>query len=246
MSFSTKSPRSLRSPKSPKGKSASYLIAQRLNNSAAGCIEAGKFDLAIRNLTKAMQISQEGNESSTCSCQKCSLQSCMAFSMQYGRIDSQRKQDHQDTSMTDDTGFIYSQPLRIPPHSLNHPMGASFSLLVTFNLALAHHLSAIQEVDEEYRRRTITKSLKLYELAYKCQTEKGVNSLTFAMIMANNVGEIHRVSKNQQKHEKCLQNLLETMMYMIVVNYGETGVEMDGFFKNTSSLILQGRCAGAA
>lgn len=227
----------------PQSNPASYRLAQRLNNRAAICIETGKFDSAIQNLTKAMQISREGNTTPACTCKTCTLQACMAFSKQNVRGAS-REQTSQDSA--EDVGFIHRQPLTISPQSMNHPMGSIFPLLVTFNLALAHHLSALQENEEESRQRKLQKSLKLYELAYRWQMEEEVNSLAFTMIIANNLGEIHRVSKNQKKHEKCLQNLLSTMMYVIALDYNDEVVEMDGFFKNTSPLFLQETCAGAA
>jgi hypothetical protein len=49
------------------------------------------------------------------------------------------------------------------------------------------------------------------------------------MIIANNVGEIHRAVDNQSKHAMCLQHLLSTMMYMIDYKIPVSTVELEGF-----------------
>ena len=137
--------------------------------------------------------------------------------------------------------------MRISPESFDHALGSIFPLVVTFNMALVHHLSGIECHKDKERRRKLQKSLKLYELAYRWQMEEEIDSLAFTMIIANNLSEIHRIAKNEQKHHKCLQNLLSTMMYVVIADYDrEIFGEMDGFFLNTTPLILQGGCAGAA
>ena len=149
-----------------------------------------------------------------------------------------------------DAGYIHQQPIRIPPSSMFHSMGLTLPLVITYNLALVHQLSAMEDKMNgiDYRGK-LQRSLKLYELAYKWQIEEDVSSLAFNMVLANNLGEIHRAANNTQKHEKCLKHLLSTMMYALISDDEEdeaSSIEMDGFFKNTSPLIFSGGCAGAA
>jgi tetratricopeptide (TPR) repeat protein len=233
-------------------KHSSPYAAQRLNNKAAVLIETGKYDSAIRNLLKAiiMTGNQEKINRPLCSCGSCSLKATISFSQHSAQRD-QKNDGQEDSGETG--GFIYKQPLRVSPHSMGHSMGGCvFSLMVTFNLGLAHHLSAIEKEEgkENRRRQKFQKSLSLYELVYRWQMEEEVGSLGFSMIIVNNLGEIHREEKDFQKLEICLQNLLSTMMYVIVVDYDNDDdrelVNLDGFVQNTSSLILQGQCTGAA
>ena len=69
----------------------------------------------------------------------------------------------------DDRGSIYQRPIRINPRCIleGHFMGSTLFLIVIFNLALAHHLSAVTAVaiSEEARRAKLANTLKLYELA---------------------------------------------------------------------------------
>jgi hypothetical protein len=44
----------------------------------------------------------------------------------------------------------------------------------------------------------------------------------------------------------CLQHLLSTMMFMIDCQLPVRSLELEGFFRNTSQLILHNNCAGAA
>ena len=143
-------------------------------------------------------------------------------------------------------------------------MGASLSLMIIFNLALAYHLSALQKIDSMAsagssvmhssirKRRDLSKAMQLYELAYQLQLEDDhqigsrMNCLRFTMMISNNLGQIHYAMKNHAKHAVCMQHLLSTMMYLVDCQVPVDAAELDGFFRNTSKLILQDKCAGAA
>jgi hypothetical protein len=162
------------------------------------------------------------------------------------------RRSQEETSLSEDFecgGYIYRKPIHVSPHSMQegHSMGVTLSLIVIFNLALAHHLVAVQN---NMCRRRLQKALQLYELAYQLQLEEKheqqVNSLRFTMIIANNLGEIHRTVNNRSKHMMCLQHLLSTIMYLVDCQIPAESIELDGFFRNTSQLILQKRCASAA
>ena len=85
-------------------------------------------------------------------------------------------------------------------------------------------LTAIEE-EGPINRDSLRKILQLYELSYRWQSEdqgnEQVNSLSFTMIIANNLGEIHRAVGNHSKlFVMCLQYLLSsgTMMSVLVVD----------------------------
>eukprot|EP00980_Cylindrotheca_fusiformis_P004987 scaffold1060_cov109-Cylindrotheca_fusiformis.AAC.3 len=228
----------------------SYLKAQELNNAAACLIDCGgDFDEAISRLSNAIRLSQV-EIGCGCRCQSCSLEGCMTFSKLAGK-----RQERMDMDIDDDDekdkgimeGFIFQRPIRVPQVSMGHPMGLVLPLIITYNLALAHQLSAMKEKFASCdRRRKLQRSLKLYELAYRWQMDEEVQSLGFNMILANNLGEIHRAADNKVKFEKCMHHLLSTMMYVLVVDDEDKVVELDGFFHNTSPFIFSGGCAGAA
>jgi hypothetical protein len=163
------------------------------------------------------------------------------------------RRSEEETSSSEDFecgGYIHRKPIHISPHSMQegHSMGVTLSFIVIFNLALAHHLAAVQN---SMCRRRLQKALQFYELASQLQEleerhMQPVNSLHFIMIIANNVGEIHRTVDNRSKHMMFLQHLLSTIMYLVDCRIPAESIELDGFFRNTSQLILQKRCASAA
>ena len=59
------------------------LYAQRLNNSAAFCIEVGEYDRAISSLGKALRLSnlhKDNQIEDFCSCYSCTIEACISYS----------------------------------------------------------------------------------------------------------------------------------------------------------------------
>jgi len=90
---------------------------------------------------------------------------------------------------------------------------------------------------------------------------RSFGSLRFTMIVSNNLGEIHRLAGNKQKHTMCLHHLLSAIMYMVDSNnlnlVGSGGGSscmdsnsqdevMDGFYENIIPIILNDICAKTA
>ena len=249
-------------------------LAMRLNNRGALCIETGRFDRAISTLVRALRLSEQAVDETICTCNHCSLDECMSISNSPPQRRHLEESNLCGPCQTDNTepggagdlglrpfkrsrveehstseGFVYQRPIRISPQSMlrGHSPGVTLSLIIIFNLGLAHHLSAIQQHNNCKRR--LQKALQLYELAYQLQLEElEMSSLRFTIIMANNLSQIHRVVENHSKYQMCLEHLLSTLMYLVDcrVVVAEQLAQMDGFFENASQLILKDRCAGAA
>jgi len=179
-------------------------------------------------------------------------------------------------------GFVYSRPILVNQHSINegHFMGITLSLIILFNLSLAHHLLTIEELKKEKDdtnkgetgRTRAQQSLQLYQLAYQLHQDyiqyqqpytattnnsssenennehnRSVSSLKFTMIISNNIGEIHHIVGNHILYKKCLHHLLSLIMYLVDNNVDVLDLsEMDGFYHNVSSIMMQKNCAQAA
>lgn len=300
--------------------SPSHLYAQQLNNSAALCIEIGHYSRAIISLQKALELNRSPKKGwkdrgqEVCKCEKCTLDSCIAFSentpsqatsvfhsnghgsntkkrrkvcfspkkastfwkppahmqQQQQQQRASKDQDHVDkenaTSVPihknisrlpsahshqqciDDNndndnggGYIYRRPIRVCCEG--HAMGSTLYLIVTFNLALAHHLQTVSSYADnvEGRAKDVNRTLVLYELTYKwqlkllCARDKSkeastrnegasqppsctaVTSIRFNMMIRNNLSQIHRLVGNHSKHKRCLEHLLSTVM--VVTEY---------------------------
>ena len=86
------------------------------------------------------------------------------------------------TLTKENTGFVYRRPLLVNQQCIEdrHFMGMTLSLIILFNLALAHHLLAISELAKKQDNETGTnasppntsnrllqQALRLYEFAYE-------------------------------------------------------------------------------
>ena len=197
----------------------------------------------------------------SCNCQYCDLEACMAYSEASDNKPQHSYYQQENNNNGNDECYIYNNPIRITPEALQqgHYMGITLQLILTFNIALAHHLRAIAHGDL-HLRGTLKKVLQLYEVAYRWKMQEEIPSLRFSMVIANTLGQIHRAAGNYAKYIMCLQHVLSSMVFIVECNqhqhtthpqqYNNTtncsGIQLDGFVRNTSKLILQGQCAAAA
>merc|ERR1712232_1009530 len=93
----------------------------------------------------------------------CSLNGCIAHSEKndsnlvewFGVVSSNSKKNNKTNrkwrtrNVDADTPALYRTPIRIPKRSIRegHNMGRTLFLIVTFNLALAHHLKALKKTE---------------------------------------------------------------------------------------------------
>jgi hypothetical protein len=84
---------------------------------------------------------------------------------------SPRPQSHEECKDINSVsgGYIYRRPIRVSCEG--HAMGSTLYLIVTFNLALAHHLQTVSSYGDnvEGRAKDVHRTLVLYELTYKWQ-----------------------------------------------------------------------------
>ena len=130
-------------------------------------------------LTEQSQLLNGSEENLVpCSCKYCSLESCLVLSEErkyqhqsslcssllssrtdivfdddeYNNQESHATKKKSDNIDQDnDGGFVYRRLLLIDDHSIkeNHYMGTTLSLVITFNLALTHHLMGIDNDNTE-------------------------------------------------------------------------------------------------
>jgi hypothetical protein len=239
--------------------SSSVLLARGMNDQGARLLGTGRYEEAIDMFVHALALWEQVADDGTCQCIQCSLEECIIATLPNTSPFQQCSSQHAllkgslcqsvDKSLSCDTEsedrFIYKRPIFASPSfsQLGHSPGITLSLVIILNLAMAHHLCGIKH---DYSRHQLQKALQLYELAHQVQLQEEIYSPRATMIIANNVGEIHRAVQNHNKHVLCLQHLLSTMMYMIDCRIPVRSAELEGFFRNTSQLILHNNCASAA
>jgi tetratricopeptide (TPR) repeat protein len=254
------------------------LLAKKLNNRAALLITKHSYDESIALLARALKLTEQVYGESPPSCNTLSLDYCLRMEQEsyLSILDNEEKggwkkaqnrigdehnhrhvslsrQDHEqlESALQSQEGYLYTKPLLVPKCCIEdeYYMGIVLTLMILFNLALAHNLKAIFLDDVERCKKVLDQSLKLYELAYQLHidSEESAGSLRFTMIIANNLGQIHKLSGNDEKHQMCLHHLLSAIMYM-VDSYGHRldSSEMDGFYRNILPIMISGHCAEAA
>jgi hypothetical protein len=209
------------------------------NNAGSRLIDRGDYGCAAKTLTIAFH----------------------SFKRTYNKVKKaieEQEQDDFETQHLDDLMtempvseandvVVYTHPVYIPANMEITPESCGlFSTSITFNLALANHLCAMEKKDIP-RLRT---AARLYENGFSLERVRGHYSAVspfFLMAILNNLGQIHRIIEDNEKSEKCFRQLLSTLMYLVQIK-GANPLDLEMFFENTNFGLYQNisRCAGAA
>lgn len=161
---------------------SAHVYAQKLNNISAMSIEIGNYDKAISSLGKALKLievhttDQLLDRSTACTCTNCSLDGCIAHTEQ----DSNLIEDFDINNRkrrNDNNKNLYQKPIRISKQAIRegHNMGSTLFLIITFNLALAHHLKLLKKMKTSSSSSSssslLNTTVKLYELASNWQQQ---------------------------------------------------------------------------
>jgi tetratricopeptide (TPR) repeat protein len=218
------------------------------NNAGASCIEAGNYSNAIVNFSTALKSSKASMDNGQGEQQSLQFKIDFDMFMTHGKSDKDLKDGNHSPSSD---FLVYRSPIRIP-ESLSQEEGFDsevlFSAIAIFNLALAHHLSGME--NRASSTTLLQKATKLYE--YGVQIQEGHRSAEcpctlFFLSSLNNLGDIHRRLGAASTSEGCFQQLLSILMYL--VEYEQASApEFELFFKSTFFLIcpIQWNVAAAA
>jgi len=173
------------------------------------------------------------------------------------------------TIENENLGFVYGRPFRVNQRGINDcdDMGATISFIILFNIALAHHLKAIETVpllvDTKEKMEVLLQPLKLYELAYQLHFQmseeetdsanrnrhNGLVNIRLMLLITNNISEIHKLAGNIVKYKQCLDHMLSALMYMAHSFQNESvlsPIEKDGIFHNLAPILRTKVNAAAA
>jgi tetratricopeptide (TPR) repeat protein len=219
------------------------------NNDAASLIAAGEYNTAIQELSFALkaykQVMTEEIDHEIIQPVKTSLDQYMVQSL---AVADCPKACHYAND-NEDRHFMYRQAIHIVPHQnieSNYQASAMVSSMIIFNVALAHHLSAL--ASKKHQSTKFHKAATLYQLAVNLQHAAQLeNNLIFTMAAVNNLGVIYHQLEDKETATKCFQHLLSTVM--LLVDCGKTELccgELDGFLRNVTNLDSESSCAAAA
>lgn len=159
-------------------------------------------------------------------------------------------QEHTMPTKGDDA-FIFRSPIVVSVPPQDAPANVCFNYYtqmcycLLYNLALAHHLSALDIQEQENGNKTsaslkrLQKAVALYELAYTIQMTEGIQlSILLTMAIVNNLGQIHTALGSAEKSNQCFQHLLSTIMFVNDTGEHDVVQQMDGFLSNVIPLIF--------
>jgi hypothetical protein len=119
---------------------------------------------------------------------------------------------------------------------------AALIIILVFNMALSHHLIALDlEYDHAKRPFFLIGAEKLYKLGYSIQMEKSYIqlSLTYVIATVNNLAQISKELNNELHSERLFKHLLRSLMIIIDSGARDEIDDMDGFMENASKMILR-------
>lgn len=137
-------------------------------------------------------------------------------------------------------GYTFSSPMFIPvlhqdKQSLRDNVKLSFVIL--YNIALAHHLIAIQDVN---CTRKFLKAKALYELVYSIQINEELEiSPLQSMAISNNLGQIHLSLGDEERSRSCFEHLLSDIVSLNACEESDSVGNLDGFIGNVLLLFLK-------
>ncbi|KAG7372485.1 hypothetical protein IV203_018628 [Nitzschia inconspicua] len=215
-----------------------------LNNQGARYIASVDYHSAIDCLSRALYSSRSCVHRPIANINQATLDISFLMEKGYNKMKTAMENEEQSVERETPSDFIYSSPIYVPESALLTPglsTEVAISSIVIFNLALAHHLFAVQDQHQCPKQETMTllaKSMKLYELAIELQQQDAIlytanYSSLFILSSLNNLRNVYRMLDNDNASQCCYQHLLSLLMYL---NFHEgcfkTSKDYSAFFNN--------------
>jgi tetratricopeptide (TPR) repeat protein len=199
-----------------------------MNNLGVSLIEEGRYDDAIDCFITAVQhINQV-------------LETTGGFPEQPSSMVCLIQDHHQVLSVpisSNEKMFVFRNPLLVSEKRTgSFQVSAKTSLVALYNLAMGYHLSGLQN----QCAKRLKQALSYYELSYKMLLDEQHVVVSQAMIILNNIGQIHRLLQNEEGAKNCFQYLLTTMMFVQQTGEASRIQSWDSFLSNVLDLIIQG------
>jgi tetratricopeptide (TPR) repeat protein len=223
------------------GSSSDTKLTVKLNNTSVALISSGEYGRAISRLSKALVLANKRvleNSSESHGSLDVTLDRCMAQSP----LTDDDGNDESERSL-----FLYQRAIYLADGMpFCYRTSVLASVIIIFNLALAHQLDAMKQPSKR-SRKCLKKAAKLYELAHSIYHENNdfEESAVFVLASVNNLGLIYQELHDTNTAQKCFQHLLSTLMFLVDCGEGNVS-EFEGFFRNTSHLIVKETTAAAA
>jgi tetratricopeptide (TPR) repeat protein len=140
--------------------------------------------------------------------------------------------------------FVFTNPILVSDeiNRMNYNFSSKLSIVAMYNLALSYHLCAIQKQSLQH----IEKALSYYQLAYKILIDESHVVVSQAMAIINNIGQIHRLLRNDAGAKDCFEYLLSTMLFVQQIGESDRIQNWESFLSNVMDFIVDNPKPAAA
>lgn len=227
-----------------------HLKAIAYNNHAAFLVETGNYVDAISILSKAHKCSKYGLDQCIRQARLPAVLSIVSPLDAF--MASAPPATHQcyseDSDKPETYNLIHRRAIQLPPCLSNdYYSRVVVSVAIIFNLALAHHLFALEQAPGSSKSETmLRKALKFYECSFiilraqhHAKTPKGSLLL---MATINSSGHIHIILGEEEHAGTCFRNLFSTLTclgYRGGQEEGGHGPALEVFFRTTSQYLVR-------
>jgi hypothetical protein len=210
---------------------------------------------------------QRSKDVAPCNCYQCTLDGCIVQAAEKCRPPSKHAKVVRTKGYCKGNpsgGYISRRPIKV--NSRGHAMGPALYVIIVYNLGLAKHIIAIGSSDNSERKKIIQGAIATYNLAHEMQASlllqhenskdpwsteavASLRSIRFEMMVLNNMSQLHKLNLGTTEHDHCLRRLLSIIMMVVdqqvraLSTEGRIAplwrIELDGFLRNTVSLMLQ-------
>jgi hypothetical protein len=216
---------------------------QYMNNHGAAILAKGDPQSAIVLFSGALQLARQlilvTGEGTTATI---SIDECMKRSWEFNDSEAM------DATVDDQVPYMYRRATLIPDALAKDMDYITTSVILIFNLALAHHTEAYDH-SGAMCFKLMDKAIQFYDLAFQLHDGLITSGETFCfMAMVNNLALAKHALSDIQSSEHCLQQLLSILMYITeagIASLDSTRL-YDGFFRNVSHLVSPHITAPAA
>jgi hypothetical protein len=248
---------------------AATLLSVQLNNTGASLLLEGRHDHAVKTFVQALKLTrclmrkertpeQKKRKGSTPSRVKhgshnlcsdlCNANSMAGDSTHISIGDFVIEGNVNSAKVELSSSFVFMNPILIDQDTAvtrERQCLMKLAIILIFNLGLTHHMLGLQQgPDSSTRFSNLRKAFSLYELSCNMQIQEDVLlSDLYAMAHLNNLGQIQAVLGNQGMAKKYFFRLLQHLLLFKECSKQEderSHQELEGFFRNTTWLILRG------
>ena len=224
-----------------------------LNNEATRLIEKRNYKVALSMLGEGLEsLQNQLDDQGDCVMEYDHNHTYSKDEDVYSSLDERvmqlRRKASFKESLVADEDFVYRHPINAKLSLSNEGEKGIYilSVILVFNMALVHHLVAIEKRCQNCPKR-FKAALTLYNLAFHLQMKGNVSiDMTYVIAMVNNCAHIYKTFNKQKRSQKFYNHMLSSLLMMVETGEANTIDELDGFLWNASRLILRPDVAAAA